>query len=326
MSVTVDTSACQSSQYCREIAGKIAVILREKEYLCPKRDVTMAKFINPFTDVGFKTIFGQEVSKDLLINFLNALLEGEKEIQDIQFMDKELLPEFLGGRGLIYDIYCTTEKGEHFIVEMQNSSQLNFKERAIYYLSHALARQGEKGADWKFELKAVYGVFFMNFKLKDQPSKLRTDVILADRDTHEPFTDKVRMIFIELPSFNKEEEECESDFERWIYVLKNMETLQRLPFKARMAVFEKLEKIVDIASLSKAEREKYDESIKVYRDNLVTYAGAIEEGREKGRAEGRAEGERKANLEHAKTMKALGLATDIIAQVTGLSAEEIEQL
>lgn len=291
----------------------------------------MAKFINPFTDVGFKKIFGQEVSKDLLINFLNALLEGEKEIQDIQFMDKELLPDFLGGRGLIYDIYCTTESGEHFIVEMQNSTQLNFKERAIYYLSHALARQGEKGADWKFDLKAVYGVFFMNFQLKGQPNKLRTDVVLADRDTHEPFSDKVRMIFIELPSFDKkEEDECENDFERWIYVLKNMETLQRLPFKARMAVFEKLEKIVDIASLSKDEREKYDESIKVYRDNLVTYAGAIKEGMDKGieigRAEGRAEGERKATLENAKAMKALGIATDLITQVTGLSEEEINKL
>lgn len=295
----------------------------------------MAKFINPFTDVGFKKIFGQEVSKDLLINFLNALLEGEKVIQDIQFMDKELLPEFLGGRGLIYDIYCTTDEGEHFIVEMQNSAQLNFKERAIYYLSHALARQGEKGADWRFDLRAVYGVFFMNFKLKDHTNKLRTDVILTDRDTHEPFSEKVRMIFIELPSFAKrEEDECENDFERWIYVLKNMETLQRLPFKARMAVFEKLEKIVDIASLSKDEREKYDESIKVYRDNLVTYAGAIKEGMEKGMEEGMKKGMEKgmemgmekAKLENAKTMKTLGLAADIIMQVTGLSAEEIEKL
>jgi hypothetical protein len=62
-------------------------------------------------------------------------------------------------------------------------------------------------------------------------------------------------------SFTKEEADCETDFDRWIYVLKNMETLKRLPFKARKAVFQKLEKIVDIASLSKEEREKYDESI-----------------------------------------------------------------
>ena len=87
----------------------------------------MGKFINPFTDVGFKKIFGQEVSKDLLIDFLNDLLVGERSIKDITFLDKELLPEYMGDRGVIYDIYCTTEAGEHIIVEMQNRQQTNFR-------------------------------------------------------------------------------------------------------------------------------------------------------------------------------------------------------
>ena len=80
----------------------------------------MTKFINPFTDVGFKKIFGQEMTKDLLIDFLNDLLVDEKHIIDITFLDKEILPEYMGDRGVIYDIYCTTESGEQFIVEMQN--------------------------------------------------------------------------------------------------------------------------------------------------------------------------------------------------------------
>ena len=222
----------------------------------------------------------------MLIDFLNDLLVGERSIKDITFLDKELLPEYMGDRGVIYDIYCTTEAGEHIIVEMQNRQQTNFKERALFYLSHTITRQGEKGARWEFDLKAVYGVFFMNFRLEDTPHKLRTDIVLSDRDTHEVFSDKLRFIFIELPSFNKEEEECETDFERWIYILKNMETLNRLPFKARKAVFEKLEKIVDIASLSKEERMKYDESIKVYRDNLATISFAKNQGKEEGLKEG----------------------------------------
>ena len=106
--------------------------------------------------------------------------------------------------------------------------------------------------------------------MKDSEGNFRTDVVLSDRDTHVPFSDKLRFVFLQLPCFKKEESECENDFERWIYVLKNMETLQRLPFKARKSVFEKLEQIVDIASLSKEERMKYDESIKVYRDQLAT--------------------------------------------------------
>ena len=303
----------------------------------------MAKFINPFTDMGFKRIFGQEINKDLLIDFLNDLLEGERHVKDITFLDKELLPEFQGDRGVIYDIYCTGDNDEQFIVEMQNREQVNFRERAIYYLSQTVARQGERGADWQFDLKAVYGVFFMNFTLKgNMTRKLRTDVILADRDTHEQFSDKIRFIFLELPAFTKEENECETDFERWIYVLKNMETLHRLPFKARKSVFEKLEKIVDIASLSKEERMKYDESIKVYRDSMAVMSFAkkegieegwreghlegIKEGRQEGIKEGRQEGIKEERYKNARAMKCEGIPTDIIARITGLSHEDIEAL
>ena len=286
----------------------------------------MARFINPFTDMGFKRIFGQAINKDLLIDFLNALLEGERNVKDITFLDKELLPVYKEDRGVIYDIYCTDENGEQFIVEMQNQEQINFRERALYYLSQTIARQGEKGPNWKFELKSVYGVFFMNFKLKGSTHKLRTDIVLADRDTHELFTDKMRYIFLELPAFTKEEDECENDFERWIYVLKNMETLQRLPFKARSAVFQKLEEIVDIASLSKEERMKYDESIKVYRDNLAVRAFAVEEGRAEGREIGRAEGRAEEKRENARGMKKEGIPIDIITKITGLAPEEITAL
>lgn len=184
----------------------------------------------------------------------------------------------------------------------------------MFYLSKAIARQGERGLQWNFDLKAVYGIFFMNFKLHDSPGKLRTDVVLSDRETCRQFSDKLRFVFLELPSFNKEEHECKNDFERWIYVLKNMETLQRLPFKARKSVFQKLEEIVDIASLSKEERMKYDEAIKVYRDNIVTRAAAVEEGMNKER------------MTIAKRMKELGMSSDIIAKATRLKDDEIALL
>ena len=94
----------------------------------------------------------------------------------------------------------------------------------------------------KFEIKAVYGVFLMNFII-DKNIKLRTDVILSDRETGELFSDKFREIFIALPLFNKNEEECETNFERWIYILNNMETLKRMPFKARKSCLRKSWKI-----------------------------------------------------------------------------------
>ena len=291
-----------------------------------KRPKTMSKFINPFTDYGFKLIFGREVSKDLLIEFLNDLLEGERVITDLQFLNNEQLPLYPEGRGIIYDVYCTTDTGEKIIVEMQNRMQSNFKERSIYYLSRAIINQGRVGNEWKFEIKAVYGVFLMNFII----DKNIKDVILSDRETGELFSDKFREIFIALPLFNKNEEECETNFERWIYILNNMETLKRMPFKARKAVFEKLEDIADVASMSPEDRERYDNSVKVYRDYLVTMDAAeqkgIKEGLEKGIEKGMKEGTQRAQLKIARNMKAKGIDNESIAECTDLPLSIIEGL
>lgn len=118
----------------------------------------MGKFINPFTDFGFKHIFGREMDKDILIEFLNDLLEGEHTIKDLRIMNNERLPETEQGRKVIFDIHCETDKGERIIIEMQNREQPHFKDRALYYLSHSVVEQGIKGT-WDYELAAVYGVF-----------------------------------------------------------------------------------------------------------------------------------------------------------------------
>lgn len=285
----------------------------------------MGKFINPFTDYGFKKIFGQEVSKELLIEFLNDLLEGERVITDLTFLNNEQLPIYPGERIAIYDIFCTTDTGEKIIVEMQNRSQVYFKERALYYLSHAIVRQGVKGESWKFDIKAVYGVFFINFLL-DENHKLRTDVILTDRETGKLFSDKLRQIFIALPLFNKTETECETDFERWIFVLNNMETLNRMPFKAQKAVFEKLEEIVDVHSLSEEDRVRYENSVNAYRDYLATIDYAAKKGVEEGFEEGFEKGRREEKFEMARNLKAMGMTSEQIMNITHLSLAEIESL
>ena len=165
----------------------------------------MARFINPFTDVGFKRIFGQAIHKELLIDFLNDLLVGEKRITDITFLDKELLPDFSGDRGVIYDIYCTNEDGEQFIVEMQNREQTFFRER-VFVSPLAGHRPAGTGCRMEINLKGVYGIFFMNFHLSHSPGKFRTDIVLSDRDTNEVFSDKLRFIFLQLLQPTKEDE------------------------------------------------------------------------------------------------------------------------
>ena len=155
----------------------------------------MGKFINPFTDYGFKKIFGQEVSKELLIEFLNDLLEGERVITDLTFLNNEQLPEYPGDRIAIYDIYCTTDTGEKIIVEMQNRSQVYFKERALYYLSHAIVRQGVKGESWKFDIKAVYGVFFINFLLDELLDMKQIGITLTENGAMYPHASVCGLMF-----------------------------------------------------------------------------------------------------------------------------------
>ena len=302
----------------------------------------MSKFINPFTDMGFKRIFGQELSKPLLIDFLNNLLTGERHIVDVQFLDKEQVGRFDEDRSPIYDVYCLTDSGEHIIVEMQNREQPHFRERTLYYSAEAIVRQGERGTMWNYDLKAVYLVAFTNFSFGELPGNFRIDVGLTDLSNGELFCDKLRLIYLQLPLFNKEADDCSNDFERWIYVLKNMETLNRLPWAAKDSVFQRLAEIAEVSALTKEERVKYDYALKRFRDTLNAMAGArmeglaegmekgmekgMAEGMEKGMAEGMEKGRKSQAVETAKLMKEKGYNVADIAELTGLQPEAIEEL
>jgi predicted transposase/invertase (TIGR01784 family) len=278
----------------------------------------MSKFINPFTDVGFKRIFGQEISKPVLLVFLNSLLEGERKIIDLKFLDKEQLGLESGDRSLIYDIYCETETGEHIIVEMQNKYQPYFKERSIYYTARSIVEQGERGSQWKYDIKAVYLVAFLNFRISDISKGFRTDVALMDMKERTLFSDKVRLVYLQLPYFTKEADECETIFEKIIYTLKHMDILQRMPWMAQNAVFKRLSEIAEVASLNSEERRKYDESLRAYRDTIAVMEGQFAQGELKGRAEG--------ILSIARKMKQKGKPVSEIAEMTDLSPDEIEKL
>ena len=284
----------------------------------------MSRFINPFTDWGFKRIFGQEINKDLLIQFLNDLLVGERRMTDLRFMDKEQLPEAKDQRGAIYDIFCETDTKERIIVEMQHRRQPFFMDRSIFYASRAIVGQGKKGKNWNYQLAAVYTIGFMNFQSSDLVlGKFRTDVGLMDMQALKPVSDKFRLIYLALPLFPRETEaECENDFERWIYVLKNMETLERMPFQAQNALFEKLASITDVSALSEKDQERYEESLRIYRDNYA----ADEYSFNRGKAEGVAAGQAAERTMIARNLKDNGVDIQLIIRCTGLTKEQIDQL
>ena len=286
-------------------------------------------FINPFVDRGFKILFGQESSKELLIELINDMLEGEHHVEDLSYMDKEDPGETTDGRGIVFDLLCKDQDGTTFIVELQNARQTYFYERALYYLCRMIASQGKKGESWEFELVPVYGIFLLNFR-SGKTDKVRTDLVIADRETGEQKSRNFREIFIEFPLFNKTESECETPLDYWLYNLKHMEQLEHLSFKGQKALFARLEELARIANMNKKERAEYEAALKIYRDNENVVTTARREGiqigekrgLEKGRKEGRAEG----ILIAARQMKQNGASVEFIKQCTGLSDEEIQNL
>jgi predicted transposase/invertase (TIGR01784 family) len=294
----------------------------------------MKKRISPFTDWGFKRIFGKAERKVFLIDFLNSLLMGERTITDLHYLDKEQVKQSVEERTIIYDIYCETDNGDRIIVEMQNCSQPYFVDRSIFYLSKAVADQGEPGSEWKYGISAVYCVALLNETVPDIPQKFRTDVVLADTETGKTFSEKVRLVYLQLPFFEKKEEECVTNLDKWIYNLKHMESLTRLPFGVDGGVFKLLDEVTDVDSLNKEERREYEHTLKVFRDlrgamdgaDLKGYRRGMEKGIQKGIEKGIQKGKLEEKLLIARNMKALGISVDTIQQATNLTDEEIQNL
>jgi len=192
-------------------------------------------------------------------------------------------------------LHCENEKGEKFIVEMQKTKQTFFKDRALYYSTFPIIKQAIPG-DWNYELKAVYTVAILDFVFdedKDDTNKYRYDVMLSDIDTHNIFYNKLMFTYLAMPKFNKNIDELETRFEKWMYVLKNLKRLDRLPDKLREKVFEKIFAAAEIAKLSEEEFNRYADSLKTYRDWKNSLDTARDEGEAKGKIEGLAEGEQK---------------------------------
>ena len=152
------------------------------------------RYISLLTDFGFKRIFGTKPNKDLLINFLNSLFEGFQVIKDVKYLNSEHVGDVFAERKAIFDVYCENERGEKFIVEMQNAYQKYFKDRSLFYSTFPIREQAPQGADWNFKLERVYTVALLNFDLKEEAfdqDDINHDVGLLDKKTHKVFNDKL---------------------------------------------------------------------------------------------------------------------------------------
>jgi len=313
----------------------------------------MAKYIDIFTDYGFKKIFGEEANKNFLIDFLNSLLPDNTQITDLTFKNSEQLPTNIVERKAVYDIYCENERGEKFIVELQKAKQNYFMERTIYYSTFPISGQAVKG-EWDYNLKAVYCIGILDFKFSDYKDEAeKGDVVhthtLKDQHNRQAY-DKLTYIYLEMPNFNKKENELKTRLDQWLYFIKNLEDFQTIPeiFNNDVVFIEAIQK-AELSRMSEEAQAAYFAGLKAYRDSINTRNTARSEGYEKGKDEGLKEGIKEgiekgieigeANKEKYATEKAKekqvemakscledGMSIAKIAKLTGLSEDDIKSI
>jgi len=277
-----------------------------------------AKYINPYTDFGFKKLFGEEANKDLLIDFLNQLLPDIHKIVNLTFKSPEQMGDIKSDRKAIFDIHCENEKRDRFIVEMQKAKLKFFKDRAVFYTTFPIKEQAEKG-DWDFKLNPVYCVAILDFTFDDEREQIdyMSHVQLKDQYC-QTFFNKLKYIFIEMPRFTKQEYELENHFDKWLYFLKHLEDFENIPGILKEDLFLKAFEVAEIANFDKRQMAEYEESLKHYRDLKGVIDTSFEEGEKLGIEKGR--------KEMARKLKKKGIDIEIISETSGLSKEEIEKL
>ena len=284
-------------------------------------DDTREKYINPYTDFGFKKLFGTEMNKDLLISFLNALFNNsEREIEDVQYLNGENLGDGYGDRRSVFDVYCMTKDGSRFIVEMQKAEQEYFKDRSVYYATTPIRQQAVKGK-WDYHLENVYTIGILNFEFpkNEYPAdSYRHEIKLKDVEDNHVFYDKLTFVYLEMPKFNKTEDELETMFDKWMYVLQNLYRLLERPKALQDRVFKKLFEQAEIAKYSEAERWEYEASQKEYWDNYSVVKTAERKGEQLGILH--------EKIETIHRLQAMGLSVEQIAQGAGMKVDEVKKL
>lgn len=264
----------------------LAIFVYANYDIMKKELLKKTKFINLRTDFGFKKLFFEDPNKDLLIDFLNALFKGRKVIKDLTYNKTELLGDITSEGTAIFDLACTGINGERFIIEVQQTRQDNFKKRALFYTSRLISSQAPTGnrALWNYNIDEVFLVALLDgFKLEGvQNIRYLHDICLCNRETGETFYDGLGYIYIELLKFVKEEHELATNLDRWLYVLKNMNDLEKIPVFFRKTIFEKVFKIATYSNLTKEEKMIYDLDLKKRWDDY----SALETATRKGKLEG----------------------------------------
>ena len=254
----------------------------------------LGKYVDPRTDFGWKFYFGREENKILLIEFLNSLFEGEKVISDLAYKPVEQDGDHEETRRVVFDLHCVGSDGEIFIIEMQQLFQEFFKDRTVYYTSRLINKQlprGRKGNDYC--LPEVYFIGIMEFSMENKRGSTDRpyfyDVALCDKLTNEVFYDKLGYKMISLPMFNKKPAELNTIMDQWLYFLKHLSTMDKLPSFLDKRIFQLIFEVGEIGKLSEEDFMSYEASLKHKRDTESVLNTAHRSGVAKGILKGKIE-------------------------------------
>lgn len=319
----------------------------------------MSRYLDPTTDFGFKKLFGEEANKDIIMSFITDVLELEAPLLDLNFLDKEQLPEADDDRSGVFDLYCKDVEGNRFIVEMQKNRIAFVNDRMLYYATFPIAAQAKKGrfdthafsppassrvsdvrveyetrasasTIWNFELKAVYCIAILGYALDGSTRAVNRSSLRNDEPPHELFYDKLRFVTIELPLYDERKPEYSLDIHlnKWLYFLKYLPDLDRMPeiFKEEV-VFQKAFRLAELAKLTSKERRHYEHNVKRMLDSYAVLETSYLRGKSAGKIEGRMEGKLEGKRESLLLLlsQKLGQVPPEIETMIN-SINEVEQL
>ena len=296
-------------------------------------------------DKGFKIVLGRPGSEEVLKHLLNSLLGTS--IVHLEYRNTEHPGMTEEERSSRFDVYCEDETGSCFQVEMQNWSQKYFYKRAIYYSSLVLMDQAAKaqkefretvgkdtGKGWDYNFQPLYVVSFLNYKnwtsenAQTKKNPYISTYRYVDIETRDELSDSTNLVFIDLYSFTKTEEECESMEDIWMYSIKNMHTLLVCPEKFKGTEIEDLYIKSELAKMTIEQRIKHEEGIMTRNDILNSISEQIEEARKEaieiGIREGIEEGRAEGQAETIRKMLAAGMPVEQVASIMELSVEQVQ--
>ena len=282
------------------------------------------KYADLLDDDVFKLVFGQESSKDVMIEFLNQVID-DRNIVDLDFMDKEMKSMDRGKKDSVYDMFCKTDDGSRIVVEVHRRKQSTYVERTIYYSTFQVRGQVDSGSD-DYSFCPVYVINILDFNIDENKGnpEVKTIFRLYEKKSHALLTDKLTFIFLELNKFRKALDELDGNvLEGMYFCLKNMASLRECPDVLTHEVFKKIFNISELVRMDEVTRSKVLLKMTTERDLRNQMAYAKKEAIEEGRAEGRAEGLREKSIEIARKLLTAGFPKDQVLELTGLGVEEL---